>query len=263
MAFLYDLKRGHCEYFAGAMTLMCQSLGMQARMVVGFKCDEYSAVNDQYIVRQSHAHSWVEVRTSKGWMTYDPTSGTPADLATRAKGGLWQSMVHLADFLDYTYASHVIAYNNEDRQNLLNSTESAMYRATTTSQNLVSQLGNAAHSVRFWNISSTVLGAFVWLMLLAMLVAFGGFFWERWRLRRRAHRIGIEALPIAEQHRLARQLAFYDHLILMLGRHQLVRPTISRRWNSWNRFSSSPARCMTRSNASPDCSTACASAEQN
>ena len=31
-SFLYDIKRGHCEFFAGAMTLMCQNLGMQARM---------------------------------------------------------------------------------------------------------------------------------------------------------------------------------------------------------------------------------------
>ena len=44
VAFLYDLKRGHCEYFAGAMALMCQSLGMQARVVTGFKCDEYNDV---------------------------------------------------------------------------------------------------------------------------------------------------------------------------------------------------------------------------
>ena len=36
VAFLYDLKRRHCEYFAGAMTLMCQSLHLNARMVVGF-----------------------------------------------------------------------------------------------------------------------------------------------------------------------------------------------------------------------------------
>ena len=34
-----DGRRGHCEYFAGAMALMCQSLGMNARLVVGFKCD--------------------------------------------------------------------------------------------------------------------------------------------------------------------------------------------------------------------------------
>ena len=31
--------------------------------------------------------------------------------------------------------------------------------------------------------------------------------------------------PVAEQQRLARQLAFYDHLILMLARYHLVRPS--------------------------------------
>lgn len=37
-AFLTDFKRGHCEYFAGAMTLMCQSLNIPAHLVVGFRC---------------------------------------------------------------------------------------------------------------------------------------------------------------------------------------------------------------------------------
>src|SRR5262249_244862 len=73
VAFLYDFKRGHCEYFAGAMTLLCQSLGMDARMVVGFKCDEYNSFNNTYIVRQSHAHAWVEVKTPRGWISFDPT----------------------------------------------------------------------------------------------------------------------------------------------------------------------------------------------
>ncbi|HLL89732.1 MAG TPA: DUF3488 and transglutaminase-like domain-containing protein [Tepidisphaeraceae bacterium] len=74
VAFLYDLKRGHCEYFAGAMTLMCQGLGMQARMVIGFKSDEYNGQIGRYTVRQSHAHAWVEVLTLQGWQTYDPTT---------------------------------------------------------------------------------------------------------------------------------------------------------------------------------------------
>src|SRR6201999_4022455 len=42
LAFLTDFKKGHCEYFAGAMTMLCQSLGMDARLVVGFKCDEFN-----------------------------------------------------------------------------------------------------------------------------------------------------------------------------------------------------------------------------
>jgi len=225
VAFLYDLKRGHCEYFAGAMTLMCQSLGMQARMVLGFKSDEFNEVSGQYIVRQSDAHSWVEVRTADGWKSYDPTSGTPADLATRPKGGLLQRIKHLADYFESTYAENIIAYDNVDRQNLVQTAESAMYHATTTSRSWFDQAGNMAESVRFWKISSTVLGATVWLMVAALLIAFASFFMEKWHLRRRAARIGIGALPIAEQERLARQLAFYDHLILMLGRHQLVRPT--------------------------------------
>src|SRR5207302_9003728 len=79
VAFLYDFKRGHCEYFAGAMALLCQSLGMDARVVVGFKCDEYNTFNKCYIVRQSHAHAWVEVRTPTGWLWFDPTSGRGGD----------------------------------------------------------------------------------------------------------------------------------------------------------------------------------------
>jgi transglutaminase-like putative cysteine protease len=87
VAFLYDLKRGHCEYFAGAMTLLCQSLGMQARMVVGFKCDEYNPIVKQYVVRQAHAHAWVEVLLPDGhWKTFDPTSGRDPRQGQRQTG---------------------------------------------------------------------------------------------------------------------------------------------------------------------------------
>ena len=44
VAFLTDFKRGNCEYFAGAMALMCQSLSIPARVVIGFRCDDYNSV---------------------------------------------------------------------------------------------------------------------------------------------------------------------------------------------------------------------------
>jgi hypothetical protein len=225
VAFLYDFKRGHCEYFAGAMTLLCQSLGMQARMVVGFKCNEFSNIGSHYIVRESDAHSWVEVRTASGWKSFDPTSGTAADLATRPRGGLWQDATHVIDYLEYTYADNVIAYDSDDRTNLIQTAESGMFSAATNSHDAFGKLGTwARSSTALWNFSTTFLGASVWVMVLILLAAFVGFFWERWQLRRRAARMGIKALPAAEQQRLARQLAFYDHLTLMLGRHHLVRP---------------------------------------
>src|SRR4029078_13290968 len=91
VAFLYDLKRGHCEYFAGAMTLMCQSLGLQARLVVGFKCDEYNGMTHSYVVRQSHAHAWVEVLNDKfEWVSFDPTTGRELTAARRT--GVWSRL---------------------------------------------------------------------------------------------------------------------------------------------------------------------------
>ena len=72
--FLFDLKRGHCEYFAGAMALLCQRLGLAARVVTGFKCDEFNTLTGSYVLRQSQAHAWVEVLTPDGWATFDPTA---------------------------------------------------------------------------------------------------------------------------------------------------------------------------------------------
>ncbi|MDB5295885.1 MAG: hypothetical protein JWO31_1868, partial [Phycisphaerales bacterium] len=67
-----DGRRGHCEYFAGAMALLCQDLGLTARVAVGFKCDNYNTFKEQFEVTQAHAHSWVEVLTPEGWRTFDP-----------------------------------------------------------------------------------------------------------------------------------------------------------------------------------------------
>jgi len=46
---------------------------------------------------------------------------------------------------------------------------------------------------------------------------------QRWRLRRRAARIGIDSVPLDEQLRLAQQLEFYDDLLRLLGRHAISR----------------------------------------
>ena len=129
VAFLYDLKRGHCEYFAGATAPMCQSLGIPARVVVGFKSDEFNKYTGSFIVRESDAHAWVEVYTARGWQTFDPTSDQMADVHNKT-AGLWDSVRHLVDFLEYTYANAVITYDNNDRANIIQATETKMYAAS-------------------------------------------------------------------------------------------------------------------------------------
>ncbi len=77
--FLFVSKKGYCSYFAFAMALMCRSLGIPARVAVGFYVDPQSEVLNFYEVRAFQAHAWVEVYFgSLGWVEFDPTSNTPA-----------------------------------------------------------------------------------------------------------------------------------------------------------------------------------------
>ena len=55
---------------------------------------------------------------------------------------------------------------------------------------------------------------------------------QRYRLGRRAARIGLGALPAPDRLRLARKLAFYDELMRVLARHGIEAST-SRKGNRW------------------------------
>jgi transglutaminase-like putative cysteine protease len=77
--FLFVSKKGYCSYFAFAMALMCRSLGIPARVGVGFAVDPQSEVLNFYEVRAFQAHAWVEVWFGDlGWVEFDPTSTTLA-----------------------------------------------------------------------------------------------------------------------------------------------------------------------------------------
>lgn len=221
VAFLYDYKRGHCEYFAGAMALMCQSLGMKARVVVGFKCDEYNNTPgaDYYIVRQSHAHAWCEVlMPDRTWHIYDPTSAR--DAGASQSQSLWTKAKHLFDFMEYTWANNVVAYDRESRENLMQNVETKLIESTSG----MNQWNRKLLDPRQWTIPEQIT---TWLVIIVSSIAilFGlWYLWERWRLRRRAARFGIESLPSSDRVRLARQLGFYDDLLKMLARHGISRP---------------------------------------
>ena len=223
VAFLYDLKRGHCEYFAGAMALMCQSLGMQARVVTGFKCDEHNDTPGAgyYIVRQAHAHAWVEVRTRDGWQTFDPTSGNEVAVERIT---FWQRLRHALDYMEFTYANSVIAYDNTNLENLINSVETRMTNTMYRGVGGLATLQSWLSSEQFDYVTSHLVFLLVGLILLALVGFVAWFLLEKWTLRRRAARIGLEALPPAEQLRLARQLGFYDDLLRLLAGHEIHRP---------------------------------------
>src|SRR5690606_6019380 len=58
--FLFESKRGHCEFYSTAMVIMLRQLGVPARNVTGFVGGTYNRFGNFYAVRQGDAHSWVE-----------------------------------------------------------------------------------------------------------------------------------------------------------------------------------------------------------
>jgi hypothetical protein len=220
VAFLYKFKRGHCEYFAGAMTLLCQSLGIEARMVVGFKCDDYNTLGEFYNVRQSHAHAWVEVFTKTGWQTFDPTSGREP-IARQA--GMWQKTMQVFDFLQYTWQNAVIAYSAENRENFIQNVDNRLADTTINSGLAIGSFQTVFDTLGGW-LANKIAGPLIILLSVALIGSIGWYFFERWKLHRRASRIGIQFLPASDQFRLVRQLAFYDDLLRLLERNKIIPP---------------------------------------
>lgn len=90
--FLFRDKVGYCQQFSGAMALMLRMVGIPSRVVSGFAPGLPDSESGSYIVRDTDAHSWVEVYfPDVGWVTVDPTpSAAPAraeEFANVGEGG--------------------------------------------------------------------------------------------------------------------------------------------------------------------------------
>jgi hypothetical protein len=142
--FLFNVRAGHCEYFATAMAVMLRTLRIPARVVNGFQTGEYNPAADAYVVRQADAHSWVEVyfAESDSWVTFDPT---PADgrPAGTSGNGLTGSLRRYGDALELFWIQHVVAYDRQGQRALartLSSQINSYSRAATESADGVGAL---------------------------------------------------------------------------------------------------------------------------
>ncbi|RPJ27580.1 MAG: transglutaminase domain-containing protein, partial [Chloroflexi bacterium] len=73
--FLFDLKKGYCDYYATAMVVLARASGVPARFVSGYSSGSYDAANAEYVVRELNAHSWAEVYFPEiGWVEFEPTA---------------------------------------------------------------------------------------------------------------------------------------------------------------------------------------------
>ena len=72
-----NYRRGYCEQFASAMAVMARSIGIPARVVIGFSPGDIQNQADGsevIVVRARNGHAWVELyMEGQGWVRFDPT----------------------------------------------------------------------------------------------------------------------------------------------------------------------------------------------
>jgi hypothetical protein len=73
--FLAGEGGGHCELFATGLALLLRLRGIPCRLATGFLVDEWDAEQRSFVVRNRHAHAWVEVYDAgrQTWHAVDPT----------------------------------------------------------------------------------------------------------------------------------------------------------------------------------------------
>jgi hypothetical protein len=71
--FLLHTRSGHCEYFATATVLLLRAAGLPARYATGYAVQEFSPLENRFIVRSRHAHAWALVYVDGVWHDFDTT----------------------------------------------------------------------------------------------------------------------------------------------------------------------------------------------
>jgi len=216
--FLFETRAGHCEYFSSAMAIMLRTLDIPSREVNGFLPGEYNDLGDDYIVRASDAHSWVEVYFSgSGWRTFDPTPAS-ADIAV----GLFSRLGEYLDWLELSWNEWVINYDFSHQVLLAQSLQRGS-RNWTESARAWFEKENARGKkwIRSWQAEHNALRFLLPLALLLFLVILRFEWlgrvihrlWLSWRLR--------TADPARSNPGLASQL--YLELLRLLSRHGFAR----------------------------------------
>jgi protein-glutamine gamma-glutamyltransferase len=183
--FLFKAKSGHCEYFASAMAVLLRAAGVPTRLVNGFLMGEYNPIGDAYIVRQSDAHSWVEIYLPvNGWREFD---ATPAEgLHERS---LMAQLGNYADAVGLFWNSYILTYDNDSQALLFRNAQETVQEIQKSFQARTERW--AATIQRFGGrVSGAVNGAIdsgrIWLYAvgaLALIVMYQKRqdLWDRWQ----------------------------------------------------------------------------------
>ncbi|HEY7774141.1 MAG TPA: transglutaminaseTgpA domain-containing protein [Marinagarivorans sp.] len=88
-SFLFETRKGHCEYFASALTIMLRTLDIPARLVTGLLAHSQNPLTGYFEVRALDGHAWVEAYVDDtGWVLLEPTAYYPMPEKPVHNGGV-------------------------------------------------------------------------------------------------------------------------------------------------------------------------------
>lgn len=126
--FLFNVREGHCEYFASAMAMMLRTQGIATRIVNGFQTGEFNQTANVFVVKQKDAHSWVEVYFPKEniWIPFDPTpfAGRTDDANAAATTSIVGKVSSFFVALETFWIQYFVAYDNQEQRSLFSSVKS-------------------------------------------------------------------------------------------------------------------------------------------
>jgi transglutaminase-like putative cysteine protease len=198
--FLFNTRRGFCEHFASAFTVLARAAGIPARVVTGYQGGEYNPLNGYLRIRQSDAHAWSEVwLEGRGWERVDPTAAVAPE---RIERGIEAALAEGGESLPGSYLQN----------NALLSPLRFAWDATNTFWN--NQVVGFSEDQQRWLLDRFSFGDGDWQQLgVALALSLVAFFaamsaYLGWRFRPRSKD------PLAQ---------IYDQLCRKLGKHGLTR----------------------------------------
>jgi len=209
--FLFRVRSGHCEYFATAMAVMLRTQGVAARVVNGFLPGEYNEAAGAYTVRQSDAHSWVEVYfpQTNSWVTFDPTP--PAGRTARVRTGLAAQLSKYTEALELMWFQYVVGYDKQEQHSLATSLRKELVDLRRSSLNTLDGARSALPSL----LRPVLLGVagLSALIMIALLVR---------RVRHLGWRRGLKVWQAGAESERSR-VEFYERLIALLEKQGVKR----------------------------------------
>jgi transglutaminase-like putative cysteine protease len=137
--FLFDTRRGFCEHYSSAFTVLMRAAGIPARVVTGYQGGQINPVGEYVLIRQADAHAWAEVwLKDAGWVRVDPTAAVsparvergiasalpstdPLPIFVRGDYAALQRLRLTWDSITYTWNQWVLGYNPERQRRFLSS----------------------------------------------------------------------------------------------------------------------------------------------